>query len=1280
MSDLKALYEAAGGHSKLGYTKLIRDATASGITLTKPTLTAWLNKNPPVKREYVEYVMKRLIPDLQEKAASRSPHYHQIPEASWAARLAATQKVSQSNKGGHGPRVGAASRGRLLRGASQALLDVLPVDFVGRDEELDSLENFVTASKGSPNYLWLQAGPWAGKTALLSWFIARRLPAGVDVAHYFIAGRLGTDRRDGFVRAVTKQLAAAVDGKWRPRIDLEQPNLVPLYEAAAQACADSHRRLVLIVDGLDEDADAGPGSVGIAGLLPKDPPCGMRVIVAGRPHPRVPQLLATDHPLRTPAIVRPLTESPDARVVRDAALTELRALLTDPSLGQHLLGLLVTARGALTGADLAELAGVTPSEVRDKLSGVTSRSLVPTRIDLLPLDVRTEAEAAAGRQTFVLAHQELYDTAHQELGRSFRATYTTALHDWARRYSDEGWPHDTPNYLLTGYARLLHAQGDAERLTALAIDARRQLRLLHRSGPDIALLHLDLAASAHTARVPPLGTTAAIAASREMLLPHVRPLPPAVAQTLARLGDAPRARALVSSAGRAVDKALNLAGVARVLRTMGDTQAAATAQEAARCAHQALREAGRFGDSVDEAEGAAGQAALALLETALPATDSPTHEVNVPRRSAAEYWAAPADTVRAGSSSRARQNLLDEALALLRRTRGVGTARLEAWAQAARLLAADHPEQADELLDTLEEQAETLACDDPAETDSATCAIQLWQTVACAAPDRAERLVDRILTHAHEVFTGAPTLENVATLAIAAQCAAPSRPEPAARLVSAACRHLEHVLGPDSVPMTPADTFHVEFGFRHTLALLKQALSDIGAPPDQITHVRQLADRHLPAEPQERAEQPSSAEDELAKQSRELFGTALRLAENATSDEAEHYLEQGLALQPTSIPGSGRSPMWLPDLAAALIRADTSTDIQPLTDLAQHPADRVRFHAALALAYSDTHHLATARRHAQEAAHAATTSHHWPFAAQALASAGEVQAAVRLIEKHPQPRRAAARAAWRTTDRAVRVAVATELSTHAPDEAGELLLPLLKRLDATSHAVRSTGLLSPLAGILPAAEHLPPAPRELLETLLERARDQSSRHSPHSWHPEDVLVRAFLRVKAGEYPEWELTWLTQDLTGRGPEHFPTPALAVLHATLGDSHTALRVANQPTGPLLRASALTAVATHWARLPAHPHPVSDPTTKTHFTRAIQHLAQSASSATPHPEASAKALHHVLTTPVWHHAIQILYKLAPEAITAIRAIALTHLDEPARRNSAEPRHGIDGEHRLL
>ncbi|MGW0857952.1 hypothetical protein ACWD3D_22220, partial [Streptomyces sp. NPDC002690] len=618
MSELKALYEAAGGR-KLGYGYLLNLAEQHGYEVPKSTLGDWFSKTPPRKPQHVKYVLYVLIPYLEERAERRSPGHVPTPAGIWSQQLSTAQNAGRSRQGSHGSRVTATSRARLLGGHTPALLDVLPQELVERDEEVADLTAFVKAPDGAPAYSWWQAGPWAGKTALMAWFTVRA-PAGVDVAHYVIAGRLGTDRRDGFVRAVSLQLAAAAENKRRPPLNDRNPDLNPLYEAAAHRCRERGRRLVLIVDGLDEDADAGLADPGIAGLLPKVPPCGMRVIVAGRPHPRVPVKLAPDHPLRDPAVVRRLDDSPAARIIRDTALTELDTLLNDPGIGRRLLGLLVSARGALTSADLGELLGLPPRDVEERLRTVVSRSLAPTRADLLPLDVRSEAEAGAGRQTFVPAHEELRRIACEQLGKPFLAARTQELHDWASRYRAGHWPDDTPNYLLSGYTRLLRESGDTERLTALVLDPERQSLLARHSAADVALGHLDLIDPTATATSPPpdLAMSAAAGVSREMLSSHVRPLPDAVARTIARLGDARRARTLASTSGCAVDRALSLVGVARVLRAMGHEEAAETARESARWARAALWEADHLGYAVEEAEEAAAQAALALLETAPP--------------------------------------------------------------------------------------------------------------------------------------------------------------------------------------------------------------------------------------------------------------------------------------------------------------------------------------------------------------------------------------------------------------------------------------------------------------------------------------------------------------------------------------------------------------------------------------------------------------------------------------------------------------------------------------
>ena len=184
---------------------------------------------------------------------------------------------------------------------------IAPPELVGRHGELAELTRFCVAAGAGP-YAWWQAGPWAGKSALLSTFVLHP-PPGVRIVSFFITARLAAqDSREAFTEVLLEQVAALL-GQSLPGVLPEatrEAYLLDLLSQAATACQVAAGRLVLVVDGLDEDrrGTTGPGAHSIAGLLPGDPPAGMRVIVAGRPDPPVPDDVPDWHPLRDPAIIR----------------------------------------------------------------------------------------------------------------------------------------------------------------------------------------------------------------------------------------------------------------------------------------------------------------------------------------------------------------------------------------------------------------------------------------------------------------------------------------------------------------------------------------------------------------------------------------------------------------------------------------------------------------------------------------------------------------------------------------------------------------------------------------------------------------------------------------------------------------------------------------------------------------------------------------------------------------------------------------------------------------
>ena len=349
---------------------------------------------------------------------------------------------------------------------------IFPGRLEGREAELAELERFCTRSEG-PDWLWWRAPAWAGKSALMAWF-ALHPPAGVRVVSFFITARFAAHSdRAAFIDVVLEQLAEIV-GEPVP-VYGPQAHLPEMLEKAADTCRERGERLVLVVDGLDEDcgAAAGPQARSIAALLPQRLPEGVRVVVAGRPGPPPPSDLPEDHPLRDEGIVRPLSPSPVARVIQDEAMSALRRLLQGSPAEQDPLGLLTAAGGGLSGADLAVLTGRPEREIAEELSAVTGRVLA----------------APEDGTPYALAHEELQAGAVEHLGPARLEQYRKRLHDWAQGYRERGWPADTPDYLVRGYFPMLHATGDVSRMIDCCLDGARHDRLREVSGGD----HIALA-------------------------------------------------------------------------------------------------------------------------------------------------------------------------------------------------------------------------------------------------------------------------------------------------------------------------------------------------------------------------------------------------------------------------------------------------------------------------------------------------------------------------------------------------------------------------------------------------------------------------------------------------------------------------------------------------------------------------------------------------------------------------------------------------------------------
>jgi hypothetical protein len=455
-----------------------------------------------------------------------------------------------------------------VRSAYQAQVRAMiaPEHLAGRDAELDELIRFCA---GDQSYAWWQAGPWAGKSALMSWFVLYP-PAGVDVVSFFVTARFdGQTTRGACIAALIEQLGALLQ---EPAAHLltagaREGMLLQLLQAAASRSREAGRRLLLVIDGLDEDTGAATGP-SIAALLPARPPPGVRVLVASRPHPPLPGDVDDDHPLRT---VRPrqLAVSEHARAAQRPAREELRRLLTGAPLQREMLGLITAAGGGLTVDDLAALTGREPAEIEGLLAGAFSRSV----------GGRT-GQLAAGyprKRVYLFIHETLRVAAEQDYGVSLD-DYRDRLHQWAAACGQRGWPAGTAHYLMRGYPQMLAGTADLPRLVTCATDQARHNRMRALTGGDaLALTEVSTAQQLILRQPSPdLASLALLAVETDDLTRRNKHIPDELPAVWARIGQADRAEGLASGIPTTMSKrAMALIKLVAAVAATGDHDRAA---------------------------------------------------------------------------------------------------------------------------------------------------------------------------------------------------------------------------------------------------------------------------------------------------------------------------------------------------------------------------------------------------------------------------------------------------------------------------------------------------------------------------------------------------------------------------------------------------------------------------------------------------------------------------------------------------------------------------------
>ncbi|MFE3195487.1 hypothetical protein ACFXHA_41250 [Nocardia sp. NPDC059240] len=507
-TDEKTKFAVAQGDSgRTAFTGMMLDILRAGV---------------PSEDRYL--TMSMLYRELRERLPAAA-----LPKPKALERGTAGRVALAVNAGRAGDARSAGLPDTVATAYTAQIRDLAPeYGLIDRAAELAELAEFCA---GEESYVWWQAGPWAGKTALMSWF-ALHPPAGVRVVSFFITSRLAAqDDHHAFTDAVLEQLSALLpdqaDAVTHATGNRDSVRM-HLLELAAQRAAEDGGRIVLLVDGLDEDR----GRPSIASLLPKRPGPGLRVIVAGRENPGLPLDVVPVHPLHD-CSRRELDPAATAFDIRRAARLELLGLLDRSVVDQEVLGLVTAAHG-LTGSEIEDLTGQPPFRIEAILSGVTGRTF------------RTYTSRYAADQINLLAHETLQQEAEAALGRVLLGEYRNRIHAWALHYREQGWPNWTPTYLLTRYFSMLRRLGDIARMTDLALDTARHDRLLDLTGGDgIARTEIATVSELWLAEPDPdLLAVCKLAMRRRRLTQRGTNIPVRLPAAVALLGDLPRARSL----------------------------------------------------------------------------------------------------------------------------------------------------------------------------------------------------------------------------------------------------------------------------------------------------------------------------------------------------------------------------------------------------------------------------------------------------------------------------------------------------------------------------------------------------------------------------------------------------------------------------------------------------------------------------------------------------------------------------------------------------------------
>ncbi|MFF4557727.1 hypothetical protein [Streptomyces sp. NPDC001422] len=1207
-------------------------------------------------------------------------------DAEWAAALRAAQAEKIKRQHEQAGKLWEADERRRFVQPHEPVAEAVVPDLRGRESDRAAMNAFVAESgSGAPSYLCWYAEAAVGKSALLADYVSRP-PRGADILNFFVSASLGADTRAEFEQCMVDQVGAFL-GTDESRASYGARQWKQLFVAASEKSARFGRKLVLVVDGLDDDvawfghAVADGPHPSIAGRLPVSLPDNMRVIVSVRRWACLPKDLHSRHPLRRRKHLRAL------RPVEGVPLGRRRRPTT--ALGKAMADLLAVAGGGLRAEDMAECAGVCLDDVDRVLHGPEGRAFLFDE----PIF-----------QTYALAGPQLGEETFEALTDGEIARHAGALLAWSQQWSTASWPGATPPYPLMHLLRLL--TDPAER-AAYIRDPFRLRRLASIAGHHVALTQIEAFEAevrGDDTDIDPrsLATLVELAAARAVLDGEAREVPSGAPALFVRLGEDGRARDMARFAPSPFARAVHLADTAVEM-------AYADRPEAEVLAHEAAAWLGRSGPSLSDA-------------TRDPATY-------------ARLLTAARTLVDMGRFDAARPLLSG-----LVHGHAVGIDELTG---AAKILATSCDAS---MVDALCERADTLS---QGSTRARAAAVDLWGAVAHAAPQRSSIAGDNIEAICDEL-TPSDGLGAVDVLAVAAFALAqlPARRHRVAqKLTRAALRQFLEALGePDA--LSEDDRAHLRREGAGTLARLTRAVDETGSTRNALAEIEKVLaslpdnliigvlgdviperaqvlveageerrahqDRQAAADAKEAATASRQAKDEerrerkaereRVKSQRTESAAPSKVARSTPSSgrprarprlsmgvppsmdesvpdhlrmlqEAEEHFHSGDLLYSrerleTALRNSpvapARSPLpddWTVVLARAL---GTAGEIDVAEELAvglPGISDRVRHLAAVSLGASLGGHEKAAVRCAHEATGLLSDScapRVRNLVAQALAHAGEGRAAVSGVAKDTS---AAVR-------RQALTAVAAGLAPHDPETAAHVAGPLVESLSQRISQGTVFRILPDLAALQLAYPDGRQLDLRLRETLRKVAL--SSGGPSTSLHAPSMAVLALLH-HLGHFPEGDTP--IENLIQRWQLSLPhgqTAActeLTVLAAVTGDTTVLSHHAAAGGISEERTVALSAAATHLAGAPLGLS--ADYTDSDRVARTLLALAHGSREGSPAENISARRIvASLLSTGKWIHAIAPLPQVAPNALKYLSEIAadLSKCGPQARSASVE------------